>query len=80
MELQIINTQTIGATKTIEASCGKTVAQVTTTGATIIVLCKNASHRAWGGMGRCFESFAEAKAAYKSGAMQAIINHAEQTI
>lgn len=42
------------------------------------VCCKNASHRAWKGTGRNFNSFDEAKAAYKSSDMKAMIEFVER--
>ena len=41
------------------------------------VLCKNASHKAWKGVGRTFWSFEEARAAYKSSDMKAMIDLVE---
>ena len=41
------------------------------------VLCKNASHKVWKGVGRTFWSFEEARAAYKSRDMQAMIDLVE---
>ena len=40
------------------------------------VIVNNAHHKAWRGMGKGFETHAEAVAAYKSGAMKAILNAA----
>lgn len=42
------------------------------------VCCLNVSHRVWRGMGRFFGSWDEAKAAYKSRAMVAMIELAEE--
>ena len=44
----------------------------------VSVLCKNASHRAWKGMGRTFWSWTEAKDAYKSSDMKSMIEYAEE--
>jgi len=41
------------------------------------VLCKNASHKTWKGVGRTFWSFEEARAAYKSSDMKAMIDLVE---
>lgn len=66
--------------KSIEATCGKTNAVVIDTSHQIIVLCKNASHNAWRGMGKCFANFESAKQAYKSAAMKSIIELAETAL
>lgn len=61
----------------LEMTAGRTsgvVGYSAVTGA-INVLTLNASHRAWGGGGRYFRTFAEATAAYKSEAMRAFISH-----
>ena len=63
--------------KSIEATCGKTTAEIIVTSHQIIVLCKNASHYAWRGMGKCFANFESAKQAYKSAAMKSIIELAQ---
>jgi hypothetical protein len=42
----------------------------------INVLCKNASHRAWGGLGKTFQTAEEAVAGYKTSEMKAIIQSA----
>lgn len=59
-------------------SCEKMSADVSVGPRGVQVLNKNASHRAWGGMGRQFASFAEAKAGYKSSAMKSMIEAAEE--
>lgn len=41
------------------------------------VLCKNAAHKAWKGTGRTFWSFEEARAAYKSSDVKAMIDFVE---
>lgn len=58
-------------------SSERTEAEVSVGPFGVRVLNKNASHRVWGGLGRHFASFEEAKAGYKSSAMKAIINAAE---
>lgn len=63
--------------KSIEATCGKITAQIIVSSHQIIVICKNASYYAWGGMGKCFANFESAKQAYKSAAMKSIIDLAE---
>ena len=59
-------------------SCGKMSADVSVGPHGVQVLNKNASHRAWGGIGRHFSSFAEARAGYKSSAMKSMIEAAEK--
>lgn len=58
----------------IEAACGKTTALVGRSAAGYIsVVCKNASHRVWRGLGRTFGSVEEAVESYKKPEMKAII-------
>lgn len=78
MDIQIINTQTSEVGKFLEASCGKTCAYVwiSKMSDTVNVCCKNASHRAFKGMGRTFRTIDEAIDAYKSPEMKAIISAA----
>lgn len=45
----------------------------------INVLVDNAQHRAWRGMGRTFWSFDDARNAYKSGDVKAMISMVEET-
>lgn len=77
MEMQINKTYNIGGIKGVEIVCGKTTAEVTVTREQVIVLCKNASNRAWGGIGRVFRNFQDAKDGYKSSVMKSIIEYAE---
>ena len=56
-----------------EASCGKVKALVCIHDNHVRVICCNASHSAWRGMGRVFPSIAEAIAGYKSQEMKSII-------
>lgn len=42
------------------------------------VIVQNSSHRVWRGMGRQFKDAAEALAHYKSGAVKAMIQHADE--
>lgn len=62
----------------VEACCGKVSAGVWINGDSISVTCFNAAHRVWRGMGRRFDSVAEALAAYRSPQMQAIIAAADK--
>lgn len=59
-------------------SCEKMSADVLVGPHGVRVLNKNASHKAWGGMGRHFSNFAEAKDGYKSSAMKLMIEAAEE--
>lgn len=59
-------------------SCEKLSADVFVGPHGVRVVNKNASHRAWGGMGRHFSSFAEARAGCKSSAMKLMIKAAEE--
>lgn len=78
MDIQIIQQDTLPAGKYFEATCGKTSAYVwfSNSFGTVSVCCNNASHRAWGKLGRSFKSVEEALAAYKSPEMKAIIQAA----
>lgn len=78
MELQIINQQSMSSGRYFEAAVGKIAASVwvSATSGHLTVCCLNASHRAWGKLGRTFRSVEEALAAYKSPQMKAIINAA----
>ena len=73
MQVQILNNELSSGTRYITAACGKTVAEICIAQEAVYVVCKNASHAAWGGMGRRFESLVAAQAAYKSTAMRSII-------
>lgn len=64
----------------ISLSCEKMSANVAVGPHGVRVVNRNASHRAWGGMGKQFDNFAEAKANYKSSAMKSIIEAAEELI
>lgn len=81
MEIKIINEQTLRSGRYFEAAVGKIAASVwvsTTSDGLISVCCLNASHRAWGKLGRTFSTFDEALAAYKSPQMKAIITAAKE--
>ncbi len=71
---KIILDETFGASRSLTISCGKTTAEIFNGESLgLRIVCKNASNRAWRGMGRGFDNFTEALGAYKSKAMQAII-------
>jgi DNA-binding protein H-NS len=59
-----------------EATCGKKSASVYISDTFINVICKNASHRAWRGVGKTFQTEEEAMEGYKSSEMKAIIQAA----
>lgn len=82
MDIIITNSYNENGNKGIEMTCGKTSAMIFKGGRTaaITTICKNASHKAWRGMGRTFRTWEEAKAAYKSSAMKSMIDHAEHEI
>ena len=61
----------------VEAKCGTTTAIVGIRKNWMTVCCMNASARAWGGFGKTFRTLSEAKAHYKSDAMQAILSYAD---
>ena len=44
------------------------------------VIVKNASHKAWKGAGKTYRNLSEAKAAYKSSEMQAMIEYVEEVV
>lgn len=44
------------------------------------VIVKNASHKAWNGAGKTYRNLDEAKAAYKSSEMQAMIDFVKETV
>lgn len=61
----------------ITASTGKKRASIIVNkDGSLQVCCKNASHRAWNGFGRYFESVDEALEGYKSGDMKSLIQAA----
>lgn len=66
----------------LEMVCGKKQAYVgfSLTRGSVDVCVYNASHKAWGGMGRTFNSFAEAIEAYKSAEVKAMIRHLEEAV
>ena len=44
------------------------------------VIVKNASHKAWNGAGKTYRNLSEAKAAYKSSEMQAMIEYVKEVV
>lgn len=78
MEIQINKFDKSEVGTFFDATCGKTNAYVWFSHGlgTISVCCKNASHRAFGKLGRSFRTIDEALAGYKSSEMKAIIQAA----
>lgn len=64
----------------IEAECGKHRAHIWVSSHHVMVCCLNASHRAWGGLGKRFDTIEDAFASYKSAAMQAILRTAADAL
>lgn len=60
----------------VQATCGNVSALVCIQSHGVQVICQNAAHKVWRGMGRRFESVELALANYKSGEMRAIIQAA----
>jgi hypothetical protein len=61
-----------------ELSCGKQSCEIWVSADHVMVCNKNASHRAWGGIGKRFDSLADALNGYKSSAMKAMIQTAAE--
>lgn len=57
----------------VEVTTGKQSAQFLMTDCRVMVVCMNASHRVWGGLGKTFNSLDDALKAYKSAPMKAMI-------
>lgn len=64
------------AGKLVQLSCGKTSAEIWIGKDHMFVCCKNASHRVWRGLGKRFDTVAQALDAYKSSAMKSMIQAA----
>lgn len=61
----------------ISATCGKKSAFISVyNDGTLQVCCNNASHKAWGGLGKYFKDADDALNNYKSSEMKAMINAA----
>jgi hypothetical protein len=79
----MINEIKTSATGTVhmDIACNKASAYISIDKDGRVNVCtKNASHRAWGGMGRFFRTKAEALAGYKSGELRAMIEAAFDAI
>lgn len=81
MDILITNQSTSDHGLFFEATCGKKSAFVSfgkSSGTGLNVCCQNASHRVWRGSGKWFRDINEAKAAYKSSEMKAILDAAHR--
>lgn len=63
-----------------ELTCGKQSAHIWVSPNHVMVCNLNASHRAWGGLGKRFDSLEAALAGYKSAAMRAMIQTAAASL
>lgn len=63
-----------------EINCGKKTAHIWVSASHVMVCCLNASHRAWGGLGKRFDNLQQAVNGYKSSEMKAIIQAAAEAI
>jgi hypothetical protein len=61
-----------------ELTCGKQSISVSVGPMGVRALVLNASHRAWRGIGKSFETFAAAREHYRSPAVRAMLDTAEQ--
>jgi len=80
MNVQIISSSKSDGYTFFSLACGKMAADITVGPSRVSVVNKNACHRAWGGMGRSFDSFDAALSAYKSSAMKTMIEAAKNFI
>ena len=76
MEIRIIEQ----AENYITMEAGKKTMQILIGPTYVNVLCKNAAHVAYRGMGRFFDSFEDALNNYKSPEAKAAINHAKEVL
>ena len=76
MEVQITQQVKQNDSHLFELTCGKQSAHIWVTPHYAMVCNLNASHRAWGGLGKRFDSLEAALAGYKSAAMRAMIQTA----
>lgn len=82
MSIQIIsreNTET-RTYITMQGKRNEVVISHHSTRGSVDVMVKNASHKAWRGTGKTYRNFDEAKAAYKSSEMQAMIDFVKETV
>lgn len=76
MEVQITQQVKQNDSHLFELTCGKQSAHIWVTPHYAMVCNLNASHRAWGGLGKRFDSLEAALTGYKSAAMRAMIQTA----
>ena len=76
MNVMITKHEVNSAGKLVVLSCGKTSAEIWFAKDHLFVCCQNASHRAWRGIGKRFDTVAQAMDAYKSSAMKTMIQTA----
>ena len=76
MEVQITQQVKQNDSHLFELTCGKRSAHIWVTPHYAMVCNLNASHRAWGGLGKRFDNLEAALAGYKSAAMRAMIQTA----
>ena len=76
-EILITSKEITDTNKRLEASAGKVTASIWVSSLGVWVCnTSNASHRAWRGLGRRFNTLFEAREAYRSKAMRGIIQEA----
>lgn len=80
MQVQITKQAIKPESALFELVCGKQSAHIWVTPHYTMVCNLNASHRAWGGLGKRFDSLQDAMAGYKSAAMRAMIQTAAEAI
>ena len=75
MTIQVLKCEQSNDYKFFLLASGKKSASFVVFKDSVSICCNNASHSAWRGAGRVFANFNDAKQAYKSSAMQAMIAH-----
>ena len=79
MEIQITETKQGEHAFYFSGTCGKVSAQVSVyPNGAFQVVCQNAAHKVWRGMGKHFASLSDAINGYKSGQMRSLIQTAAQ--
>ena len=78
MTIAVTNVSRAGEYASIEVTNGTQRAAFLFSPGYVRVCSRNASNRAWGGLGREFTSMAEAREGYRSSAMQGMMNAAEE--
>ena len=82
MTIQIINQSQVGSRVYFELATDKQSALISYSreSGSVRVICQNAAHKVWRGMGKAFDGFDNAKAAYKSSGMRAMIEYVESQV